>query len=396
MGERRRCRRDPVRRRHERGRRGGGRASTGRPVSLDLSALDRVLEVDHVSSAARIQAGVLGPGARGPAPRARADPAPLPAVVRVLHARRLDRHARGRPLRHRSTRTSTTWSSRCARSRPRGVWESRRLPGSGAGPSPDRMLIGSEGILGVITEAWVRVRPRPQFKASATVHFDSFEQGAEAVRADRAVGALPDQLPPARRGRGPADRRLRPARCSCSGSSRPTTRSTRGWRAPLEICDREPTVDRLGRRRRLAQRLPRDALPARHVDPGRRAQRHVRDRDHLGQARRPARGGPLARSRTPPAASRTSTRTGRRPYFTVVEPARRGSELEQWDEIKARGVRRRAGGRGDDHPPPRRGEGPPSVVRPAAARRLSRRRCARRRPRVDPGWILNPGTLISR
>ena len=30
---------------------------------------------------------------------------------------------------------------------PEGDWESRRLPGSGAGPSPDRMLIGSEGIL---------------------------------------------------------------------------------------------------------------------------------------------------------------------------------------------------------------------------------------------------------
>ena len=29
-----------------------------------------------------------------------------------------------------------------------GVWESRRLPGSGAGVSPDRMLIGSEGTLG--------------------------------------------------------------------------------------------------------------------------------------------------------------------------------------------------------------------------------------------------------
>ena len=48
---------------------------------------------------------------------------------------------------------------------PRGTWESRRLPGSGAGPSPDRALIGSEGILGVIAEAWVRVRPRPEFKA---------------------------------------------------------------------------------------------------------------------------------------------------------------------------------------------------------------------------------------
>ena len=44
---------------------------------------------------------------------------------------------------------------------PRGTWQSRRLPGSGAGPSPDRMLIGSEGTLGVITEAWVRLQDRP-------------------------------------------------------------------------------------------------------------------------------------------------------------------------------------------------------------------------------------------
>ena len=32
----------------------------------------------------------------------------------------------------------------------------RRLPGSGAGPSPDRFMLGSEGIFGVITEAWMR------------------------------------------------------------------------------------------------------------------------------------------------------------------------------------------------------------------------------------------------
>src|SRR5215216_2043977 len=63
-----------------------------------------------------------------------------------------------------------------------GDWESRRLPGSGAGPSPDRMLIGSEGILAVITDAWVRVRERPIFKLSAGVAFDDFAAGAEAVR----------------------------------------------------------------------------------------------------------------------------------------------------------------------------------------------------------------------
>ena len=33
----------------------------GAAVSLDLTALDAVLEVDHVSQAARIQAGAFGP-----------------------------------------------------------------------------------------------------------------------------------------------------------------------------------------------------------------------------------------------------------------------------------------------------------------------------------------------
>jgi alkyldihydroxyacetonephosphate synthase len=65
---------------------------------------------------------------------------------------------------------------------PSGPWASRRLPGSGAGPSPDRMLIGSEGTLGVITEAWVRIQPRPTHRASAGVRFPTFATGAECVR----------------------------------------------------------------------------------------------------------------------------------------------------------------------------------------------------------------------
>ena len=68
-------------------------------VSVDLRALDRVLEVDPVSRAARIQGGASGPALEGPARRAWPDAAPLSPVVRVLHARRLDRHARGRPFR---------------------------------------------------------------------------------------------------------------------------------------------------------------------------------------------------------------------------------------------------------------------------------------------------------
>jgi alkyldihydroxyacetonephosphate synthase len=53
------------------------------------------------------------------------------------------------------------------------------------------MLIGSEGTLGLITEAWVRVRPRPRHRASAGVRFDDFLSGAAAVQALSQSGLHP-------------------------------------------------------------------------------------------------------------------------------------------------------------------------------------------------------------
>src|SRR5947209_2246906 len=159
-------------------------------VSIDLSGLDRVLEIDSVSRAARIQAGARGP---------------------VLEDQL---RPQGYTLRHfpQSFEFSTLGGWLATRSgghyaslythiddfveslrvvTPGGVVESRRLPGSGAGPSPDRMFLGSEGILGVITEAWMRVQDRVRFKASAGVHFGSFLEGARAVRAVAQAGLYP-------------------------------------------------------------------------------------------------------------------------------------------------------------------------------------------------------------
>jgi len=151
-------------------------------VSVDLTALDRVLDLDRTSRAARIQAGALGP---------------------VLEDQ-LRPH--GLTLRHfpQSFEVSTLGGWLATRSgghyatvythiddlvesmrvvTPTGVAESRRLPGSGAGPSPDRLFLGSEGALGIITEAWMRLQDRPRWKASAGVRFGSFAAGVEAVRA---------------------------------------------------------------------------------------------------------------------------------------------------------------------------------------------------------------------
>ncbi len=150
-------------------------------VSLDLRRLDRVLEVDELSGAARIQAGVLGPALED---QLREYGLTLRHFPQSFEYSSLGGWIATRAGGHFATLYThiddLVESVRAVT--PAGEWESRRLPGSGAGPSPDRMLIGSEGILGVITEAWVRVRPRPTAKLSCGVTFGSFEAGAEAVR----------------------------------------------------------------------------------------------------------------------------------------------------------------------------------------------------------------------
>ncbi len=145
-------------------------------VTIDLGALDRVLEVDPVSRAARIQGGVLGPSLNE---QLAEHDLTLRHFPQSFEYSTLGGWIATRAGGH----FATVWThiddfvESVRAITPSGEWESRRLPGSGAGPSPDRMLIGSEGILGVITEAWVRVHERPEHKASAGVAFSTFAAG---------------------------------------------------------------------------------------------------------------------------------------------------------------------------------------------------------------------------
>src|SRR5579863_7088704 len=159
-------------------------------VTLDMSRMGRVLEVDKTSRAARIEGGIFGPS--------------LEAQLKP----------HGLSLRHfpQSFEYSTLGGWIATRSgghfatllthiddlvesltvvTPQGRIETRRLPGSGAGPSPDRLFIGSEGILGIITEAWMRLQDRPTFRAGASVPFPSIFKAAEAVRQISQAGLYP-------------------------------------------------------------------------------------------------------------------------------------------------------------------------------------------------------------
>jgi alkyldihydroxyacetonephosphate synthase len=150
-------------------------------VTIDTERMNRILEIDPISRAARIQAGIFGPDL---------EDALRPQGFTLRHFPQsfpwstlggwIATRSGGHYATNHTHIDDFVESSRMIT--PRGAWESRRLPGSGAGPSPDRMVLGAEGTTGIITEAWMRIQQRPTFRATAGVVFDDFLKGADAAR----------------------------------------------------------------------------------------------------------------------------------------------------------------------------------------------------------------------
>ncbi len=390
-------------------------------LTLDLGALDQVLDVDERSLSARIQGGATGPG---------------------LEAQLAER---GLTLRHfpQSFEYSTLggWIATRAGGHfatlythiddlvesvraltPRGEWESRRLPGSGAGPSPDRMLIGSEGILGLITEAWVKVRRRPQHKLSCGVEFGDFHEAVEAVRILSQADLNPsnlrllDPLEALTTGAGdgssallilgfesafgPVDDRMKQAR-DCAEQLGGRAGETKGGRRESSAAADPVNVWRSAF---LGAPYLRDSLVSLGVlsETFETAVTWDRFREFHGVLMETARravadvsGGPA----DGPGAPRVSCRfthvypDGPAPYFTILAPARRGSEVEQWDEIKAAVSEAliSAGGTITHHHAVGRDHRPwYDLQRPEPfAEALTAAKAA-----VDPAGLLNPGVLI--
>jgi len=421
-------------------------------VTVDLSALDRVLEVDQTSLAARVQAGVAGPdldrqlGEHGLTARFYPQSFEYATLGGWIATR-----AGGHFATVRTHIDDFVESIRAVT--PSGTWESRRLPGSGAGPSPDRMLLGSEGILGLITEAWLRVRRPPTWKASCAVRFDSFAAGAEAVRAlaqsdlDPANCRLLDPVEAGVVGIsdgsdavlmlgfessfGPIEGRMSAA-LECVedlggrlGEVRHTVRAAAGG-----VGETATAAGQGGGERRAAGEGSGDTQvgggPEDPVDDWRAtflAAPYLRNSfvalgviaetfetaitwDRFGEfhqrveeaARRSVAevtGAPPDGPGSPKVGCRFTHvyPDGPAPYYTVLAPARRGSEVEQWDEIKAAVSEAigSAGGTithhhavGRDHRPAYDLQRPEPFAEALRAAKAA----------VDPDGILNPGVLI--
>ena len=150
-------------------------------VSLDLSRLSRVLAVDEGSRLARIQAGAFGPD-----------------LERQLNARGWTLGHFPDSFTHSTlggwiaTRSSGMQSDRygdigdLTRAvrvvTPSGLLVTRPVPSTSTGPSVREMVLGSEGRLGVITEATLHVRRLPQERVILGYLFPTWADGLAAMR----------------------------------------------------------------------------------------------------------------------------------------------------------------------------------------------------------------------
>jgi alkyldihydroxyacetonephosphate synthase len=404
---------------------GGGTSVVGgvegpaaeRPVvTLQLRALDRVLEVDRTSRAARIQAGASGPVIEE---QLRAEGLTMRFFPQSFELATLGGWIATRAGGHYATKLThidDLVESVRALTPAAGVWESRRLPGSGAGPSPDRFLLGSEGTLGVITEAWVRLQDRPRWRASASVRFPDFLSGAEAVRAlaqsglDPANCRLLDPYEAMLFGGGDGASAL--LVLGLESAHQPVEGDAR---TALELClglggecpdglrhrddGGDETEDPASTWRQNFLRAPylRDALVAlgmitetfeTAVTWDRLGELHAAITGAVRSALDEICGGGVVTCRITHAYP-----DGAAPYFTVIAPSRHGSQVAMWDEIKraASEALLVSGGTithhhavGRDHRPWYDRQRPDAFATALRAAKAA----------VDPSGVLNPGVLL--
>jgi alkyldihydroxyacetonephosphate synthase len=159
-------------------------------ISLDMKNLDQIIEIDKESRTALIQGGIFGPDLES---KLKEHELTMRHYPQSFEFSTLGGWIATRSGGHYATLYThiDDFVESLTMLTPSGSFETRRLPGSGAGPSPDRFAIGSEGIMGIITSASMRLQDRPTFRASSTVEFEDYQDALNALRQISQSGLFP-------------------------------------------------------------------------------------------------------------------------------------------------------------------------------------------------------------
>ena len=159
-------------------------------ISLDMKNLNSIIDIDKDSRTALIQGGILGPDLET---KLKEHELTMRHYPQSFEFSTLGGWIATRSGGHYATLYThiDDFVESLRMITPSGLYESRRLPGSGAGPSPDRFAIGSEGIMGIITQASMRLQDRPTFRSSCTVEFNDYKDALNALRQISQAGLYP-------------------------------------------------------------------------------------------------------------------------------------------------------------------------------------------------------------
>ena len=150
-------------------------------MTVDTTLMDQVLGIDGESLVACVQAGIYGPQLED---ALQASGYTLGHYPQSFEFSTLGGWIAPRSAGHQSNRygTAEEWLVSAKVATPQGLWTTEGFPGSACGPQMRDVIAGSEGVLGVITEAEVRIHPAPEVKDYRGYVFPEFEAGVAALR----------------------------------------------------------------------------------------------------------------------------------------------------------------------------------------------------------------------
>jgi alkyldihydroxyacetonephosphate synthase len=397
------------------------RGGFDRLISLDLERM-RSVETDPRSLVA-----TLGPGLRGPAAEAELGARGLTlghfpqsfeyATIGGFAATRSAGQASSGYGRFDDVVTSLRMVA------PAGELATLEVPHTAAGPSLRELIVGSEGVLGVITDVSVRVRPQPQARLYIAWMVASFADGAELMRSLAQAGALPDIA----RVSDEEETRVSMALSGPRGAARRAMelylKARRREGGCLVITGFEGDREDVSRRRAIAERLiragggvPLGRRAGAAWERGRYTGPYLRDElldrgvfvetletahtwsrlDELYRGVGEALRGALTSDGGPSLVMCHIShvyRDGASLYFTFFAPRREGAELEQWREAKTAACEAivRHGGTITHHHAVGRDH---ALYMESEVGGLGVEVLRAAKERLDPAGIMNPGKLI--